>query len=187
MTAEKTHRPLTQEEQKALLRAARVAIEKLLGERKTEPAELDSPIFSEKRGAFVTLHNRGELRGCIGYVQAYKPLHETVCEMAVAACRDPRFKPVDAHELSDIDIEISVLSLLRQIADINEIEVGQHGLYIKNGAYSGLLLPQVATDYNWDAETFLRQTCRKAALPLEAWRYEDTIIKIFTAQVFGEK
>ncbi|MBN1559246.1 AmmeMemoRadiSam system protein A [candidate division KSB1 bacterium] len=187
MTAEKADRPLTQDEKKVLLIAARSAIEEALGTRKTEPVAFDAKIFSEKRGAFVTLHNDGKLRGCIGYVMAYKPLRETVCEMAVAACRDPRFKPVAADELADIDIEISVLSPLQQIRDIQEIEVGRHGLYIKNGLYSGLLLPQVAADYHWDSETFLQQTCRKAGLPVDAWRYEDTVIKIFSAQVFGEK
>jgi AmmeMemoRadiSam system protein A len=187
MKAEKTDRPLSQDEKKALLITARIAIEVALGERKTDSIPFDPQIFSEKRGAFVTLHNNGELRGCIGYVLAYKSLRETVCEMAVAACRDPRFRPVDANELSDIDIEISVLSPLRQIKDIREIEVGRHGLYIKNGSYSGLLLPQVATDYHWDSEAFLQQTCRKAGLPADAWRYEDTVIKIFSAQVFGEK
>lgn len=179
---------LSPAEQHALLGIARAAIEQACGNVPSHTIRFDSPRFLEKRGAFVTLHNNSVLRGCIGYIFAYKPLVETVKEMAVAAARhDPRFDPVDREELPFVDIEISVLSPLREIGDVQEIDIGTHGLYISNGPCSGLLLPQVAAEYDWDRETFLEQTCRKAGLSANAWQDEETTIKIFSAQVFGEK
>jgi uncharacterized protein len=103
-----------------------------------------------------------------------------------AAFHDPRFHPVNRDELKDLKLEISVLSPLREIVDVNEIEVGRHGLYIVKGVFSGLLLPQVATEYRWDRTTFLRETCRKAGLPPQAWKDEDVRIFVFSAEVFGE-
>jgi AmmeMemoRadiSam system protein A len=136
----------------------------------------------------VTLTKRGDLRGCIGYVRAVKPLRETVAEMAVqAALHDPRFPPVSASELSGIDIEISVLSPLEEVTDVSQIEVGKHGLVIQEGARSGLLLPQVATEYGWDRETFLDHTCLKAGLPAGSWKRKGVVLLKFTAEVFGEK
>ncbi len=181
-------RALTTEEKTALLKVARNAINKALGNPALEDESFDSSIFHEKRGAFVTLHNNGALRGCIGFVLAYKPLIDTVREMAVAAAlRDPRFAPIDSRELSTLNIEISALSPLHHVEDIAEINVGEHGLYIKQGHNSGLLLPQVAAEYEWDRLTFLQQTCRKAGLREDAWEQDDAVIKIFSAQVFGEK
>ncbi len=108
--------------------------------------------------------------------------------MAVeAALHDPRFGPVMPGELGDIDIEISVLSPFEKISDITEIEVGVHGLFIKNGYYQGLLLPQVATEYNWDRKEFLEHTCQKAGLPRDCYMRESCEIFIFSATVFGEK
>ena len=187
MTKDRIDFSLSYEEKHALLSMARNALEEFLGDKKAKSEQFDADIFSERRGAFVTLHKKGELRGCIGYVLAYKPLRQAVREMAIAASHDPRFDPVEANELNDIDIEISVLSPLSEIRDMSEIEIGRHGIYIKNGARSGLLLPQVATHYNWDKEMFLRQTCRKAGLAQKAWQEKETVIKIFSAQVFGEK
>ncbi len=187
MQNDNNHR-LTLDEKTALLKTARNAIKKAVGAPVTDEVTFDSPIFHEKRGAFVTLHNNGALRGCIGFVLAYKPLIETVREMAVAAAlRDPRFTPVDNKELSSLDIEISVLSPLCEIEDVEQITVGEHGLYIQRGVNSGLLLPQVATEYDWDRLTFLQQTCRKAGLSEDAWHHPNTAIKIFSAQVFGER
>ena len=181
-------RPLSADEKKALLTSARAAIEKAVANKNPEPLNFDSPVLHENRGLFVTLHKKGDLRGCIGYVQAYKPLIDTVREMAVAAAqRDPRFTPVEADELVDMDIELSVLSPLREIVDVADIKVGTHGLYIKKGPYTGLLLPQVAVEYKWDREQFLEQTCQKAGLPHQAWKEKDTTIMIFSAQVFGEE
>ena len=128
------------------------------------------------------------LRGCIGYIHALKQLDETIIEMAQAAAfRDPRFPPVTKDEFDDLEIEISVLTPIREIEDINEIEVGKHGIIIERGGYSGLLLPQVATDYGWDRETFLEHTCNKAGLPTDAWKQEGTKIKIFSADIFHEE
>lgn len=144
-----------------------------------------SGVLQEPRGAFVTLHKRGALRGCIGFIEAYKPLAATVQEMAYAAAfHDPRFPPLTPAEFKDIDIEISVLSPLQRIRQIEEIEVGRHGLLIRQGPRQGLLLPQVATEYHWDRETFLQQTCRKAHLPPTAWQDPQTEIYIFSADIF---
>jgi AmmeMemoRadiSam system protein A len=101
-----------------------------------------------------------------------------------AAFDDPRFPPVTKEELKDLSIEISVLTPFKQITDVSEIEVGKHGIYMERGFYSGLLLPQVATEYGWDRETFLEQTCRKAGLPPDAWKEKNTKIYIFSADIF---
>jgi len=179
---------LKESEKQELLRIARSTIEHKLKGRPMPLLESASSVLREKRGAFVTLHKRGDLRGCIGYVVAYKPLRETVREMAEAAAfQDTRFSPVTADELEELDIEISVLSPLRKVADAEEIEVGKHGILIKKGYYQGLLLPQVAVEYGWDRTMFLRQTCRKAGLPPDAWKDPDAEIRIFSAEVFGEK
>lgn len=152
-----------------------------------EPAAI-SPLLETNCGAFVTLHKHGDLRGCIGYIEAYKPLYRTIMEMAEsAALRDPRFAPVSQKELKDLHIEISVLSPLRTIADPNEIEVGVHGIVIERGRNRGLLLPQVATEQRWDRETFLSHSCLKAGLEPNAWKAKTTTIRVFTAVVFGEK
>ena len=103
-----------------------------------------------------------------------------------AAFRDPRFQPLKQNELSDLEIEISVLTPIEEINDVEKIEVGKHGIIIEKGNYSGLLLPQVATEYGWDRETFLEHTCQKAGLPPNAWKDKGTIIKIFSADVFHE-
>ena len=142
----------------------------------------------EPRGAFVTLHKHGALRGCIGYVEAIKPLYKTVQEMAIAAAfQDPRFPGLKADEFNNIEIEISVMSPLEKITDVNKIEVGKHGIIIKSGFNSGLLLPQVATEQGWDRDTFLEHTCYKAGLPGNIWKKPDTEILIFSAEVFSEK
>lgn len=147
--------------------------------------EASSAVLREHRGAFVTLHKHGELRGCIGMIVAEKPLIQVVSEMASAAAfQDPRFPPVTQDELKDLDYEISVLTPLRRIQDVTEIQVGVHGILLKNGARSGVLLPQVATEQRWDRGTFLEQTCRKAFLPKDAWKDGATEIYIFSADVF---
>jgi len=186
--AERSHSGLTADERTALLRLARGTIEAVLkGSKPPEPEAL-TPALEEKCGAFVTLHRDGSLRGCIGYIVAVKPLHETVAEMAVQASQsDPRFPPVQLTELGDIDIEISVLSPLVDVKDVSEIEVGRDGLIVRGGGRSGLLLPQVATEYGWDRETFLEHTCMKAGLPTDAWMKDGVTIQRFTAEVFGEQ
>jgi AmmeMemoRadiSam system protein A len=136
----------------------------------------------------VTLKKNGRLRGCIGYIEAVRPLLETVEEMAVsAAFRDPRFAPVEKEEVDDLSIEISVLNPVHEAADISEIEIGKHGIIITGRGRRGLLLPQVAVEYGWDRETFLDQTCVKAGLPEGAWRSGETRIEIFSAEIFSEE
>ena len=178
---------LTKADKQTLLKIARTTIEHVVREEKPPEFKVDSPVLKEHRGAFVTIHKKGSLRGCIGYIQAFKPLYLTVVEMAEsAALRDPRFLPVTPDEIADLDIEISVLTPIREIQDINEIEVGKHGIIIERYNQSGLLLPQVATEYGWDRESFLDHTCLKAGLPKRCWKEQGTVIKVFAADVFGE-
>ena len=176
---------LSDEEKKTLHRIARAAIE---SQSKGEPypaIEITSEKLKEKSGAFVTLHKHGTLRGCIGYIRAQKQLHETIKEMALAAAfQDNRFKSVTKEELKDLEIEISVLTPLKKIDNVEEIQVGTHGIYIIKGYHSGLLLPQVATEYGWDRQTFLEHTCTKAGLSTDVWKEKDTEIYIFSADIF---
>jgi len=179
---------LTQQEKEILLKVARETIVQIANGQPSPVFSYDVPIFMEKRGAFVTLHKHNELRGCIGYVQPFKPLLATVIEMAAAASqRDPRFSPISVQEVPDIEIEISVLSPLQQIKDKDEIIIGRHGILIEQGYNTGLLLPQVATEYGWDRTIFLEHTCRKAGLVKDAWKDSKTKIFIFSAQIFSEK
>lgn len=148
-----------------------------------------SPL-QEKVGVFVSLHYEGELRGCIGCLEARASLGETLPEMAIAAAtKDPRFAPVTLEELSKLHLEISLLSPFEEIRSLEAIEVGRHGLHLSEGMQRGLLLPQVAVQWGWDRETFLSHTCLKAGLSPERWREwpdERLKIQIFTAYVFGE-
>lgn len=177
---------LTDDEKQALLRIARASIQARLDGKKP-PASKGQGTLEEKRAAFVSLKKRGHLRGCIGLIEAKKPLARTVEEMAAAAAfQDPRFPPLRKEELKDLRMEISVLSPLCRIADVSEIEVGIHGLYIRKGGRAGLLLPQVATEYDWSRDTFLKETCRKAGLAPDAWSDPNTEIYLFSADVFGE-
>jgi AmmeMemoRadiSam system protein A len=142
--------------------------------------------LKEKAGAFVTLHKKGELRGCIGYIEGIKPLAETVRENACnASTEDPRFPAVMAAELKEIDIEVSVMSPLRKIDSAQEVIAGKHGVILKKGWNQGVFLPQVATEQGWDRETFLKNLGRKAGLDINA--YKTAELQVFTAEVFGEK
>lgn len=146
---------------------------------------LESRTLSEELGAFVTLKREGRLRGCIGNIVGKGPLAATIERMAgAAAFEDPRFSPLTAEELDDLDIEISVMGPLSPCPDPELIEVGRHGLYIRKSVHSGLLLPQVATEWGWDRETFLDQTCVKAGLPKGTWRKPKTEIWWFEAVIF---
>lgn len=136
-------------------------------------------------GAFVTLTANKRLRGCIGHITATGPLADTVRTVAVAAAlEDPRFSPVTAAEWADIELEVSVMTPLERVENIDDITPGVHGLYIRRGYQSGLLLPQVATEYGWNRLTFLEHTCRKAGLRKNDWKEEDTEVFWFKAQVF---
>lgn len=174
-------------DQKLLFRVARESIRAhLKGEKGTLPPTA-SPLLSQPRGVFVTLNRQGRLRGCIGYLEAVKPLMAAVAEMAVAAAFcDTRFPPLREEELADLRVEISILSPLRQIDNPEEIQVGRHGLYLERGPCRGLLLPQVATEYNWDRLTFLKQTCVKAGLPENAWQDPATRLYVFSADILHE-
>jgi AmmeMemoRadiSam system protein A len=182
---------LTKEQQIALLIHARksIAVMLKLGSEtgKSTDNGFTDPVFKEKRGAFVTLHVDGRLRGCIGYITGIKPVPETVAEMAgAAAFRDPRFAPLRPEEYDSIDIEISILTPIKEVEDPLQIKVGRDGLIISRGSHSGLLLPQVPVEQGWNLETFLEHTCYKAGLPGEAWKKPGTKIESFSAQVFGE-
>lgn len=178
---------LTAKEKKELLRIARTTIENHVAGKKVPEFTPLTDKLKEAYGVFVTLKKKGELRGCIGYIQGIKPLYQAVSDMAIAAStEDPRFPKVIPNELKDITIEITVMTPLKKITDINEIQVGKHGLVIKQGYNQGLLLPQVATEEGWDRETFLAHTCWKAGLPEDAWKDKDTEIYIFSGTVFKE-
>lgn len=178
---------LTPTEQRELLKIARDTIVSCVSSGASPSGEVTSSGLNLESGCFVTIKQKGELRGCIGNFVSDKPLHKLVREMAVAAAtQDPRFYPMKPRDLGDFEVEISVLSPLSRASSIEEITVGIHGIYIVKGSYRGVLLPQVATDYGWDRDTFLRHTCIKAGLPENAWK-GDCDIFIFTAQVFGEK
>ena len=175
-------------EKQELLKIARTSVETAVREKKLYRVPADEPeALRDARGAFVTLKEHGDLRGCIGYMSPLKPLAETVRDVAAfAALEDRRFLPVSENELGALEYEISVLSPLRKVEDINQIHVGQHGLLIRKGEYEGVLLPQVPTEEGWDRNTFLEQVCVKAGLPEKTWKDEDADLFMFTALVFGE-
>jgi len=169
-----------------LLRLAREAIEAHVGVRAAHVTG-DVSALATPGGVFVTLHKQGDLRGCIGHVEADQPLGQVIPRCAVAAAAtDPRFPPLTADELRQIDIELSLLGPLEAIAGPDDIEIGRHGLVVQQAWQRGLLLPQVAVEWSWNAETFLAQTCYKAGLPRDAWKHGAQIWR-FDAEVFGEK
>jgi AmmeMemoRadiSam system protein A len=181
-------RELNAQERNILLAIAREAILHGVrtGQEYVEPRE--EKALNQRNGCFVTIKQNGQLRGCIGNFQSELPLFKEVAQMAQAsATKDPRFYPMKESDLDNFRLEISVLSPLQKIDDIDEIEVGKHGIYIEKSFHRGVLLPQVAIEHGWDRETFLRQTCTKAGLPTNAWEAEDSDIYIFSAQVFGEE
>jgi AmmeMemoRadiSam system protein A len=177
---------LTPRQKSALLALARRAIREKVGgavSASTLPAD---PALQSPGAAFVTLTDGNALRGCIGFVRPVHPLAETVRHCAVAAATgDPRFPPVTADELPRLALEISVLSPLRPVDDVETITIGVHGLYISLGDRHGLLLPQVASEYGWDRDAFLAHTCRKAGLPSDAWRH-GAVIQRFTVDHFSD-
>ena len=179
---------LTQGERDELLKLAKTSVETAVRERKMyDYAGSKAEALMQERGAFVTLTEKGELRGCIGYVAPIKPLSLTVRDVAAyAATQDRRFSPVEPGELGQLQYEVSVLSPLRRVLDVKQIEVGKHGLVMRRGEREGLLLPQVPVEQHWDRATFLAETCRKAGLAADAWKDAQTDIFMFTALVFGD-
>ncbi len=175
---------LTTEEKGELLKLARQAINEFIKQNKVVEYKTQDLNLLSPKAAFVTLNKNGQLRGCIGYIEPVYPLYQTVIQAAIlAACRDQRFPPVSAEELDDLEIEISVLTPLKKIDSPKLVEVGKHGLVISQGDKRGLLLPQVAVENHWSRETFLKEACLKAGLPLDAWK-SGADIYIFEAIVF---
>ena len=179
---------LSDRDKSELLALARKSVEQAVGQRKQyEPGATASEALNQDRGAFVTLREAGELRGCIGYTSATKPLYLTVRDTAtLAALRDPRFPAVSASELPQLEYEISVLSPLRRVMDVQQIQVGRDGLVMKNGEHEGLFLPQVPVEQKWGLQKYLEETCGKAGMGPNCWKDPDTDIFKFTAVVFGE-
>ncbi len=173
------------EERSQLLRLAHDSIASAL-ERREIALDPPTPHLAEPRGAFTSLHLRGELRGCVGYVLPTCAVYRAVAETArAAAFDDNRFPPVSKEEAPHLEIELSILSPAQPIR-AEEIEVGRHGLFVSGHGRRGLLLPQVPVERGWDRTTFLEQTCRKAGLPTDAWKKGATI-EAFSAEVFGDK
>jgi len=180
---------LNKEQKEKMLKMARDSIVYYLKNRKKLPVKESDPVLNKEMGAFVTLHEHGRLRGCIGNIIGRGPFYLTVRDMAVeAATGDPRFRPVTFNEMDDIDIEISVLSPLEKIADPENIEPGKHGVLVKNAFRSGVYLPQVVTEVGWTREEFMNSLCgQKAGMAPDAWKKGECEIYVFTAEVFGEK
>jgi AmmeMemoRadiSam system protein A len=178
---------LSDSARQTLLSIARAAIHAEIARKPLTHDEYED-VLHTRAGVFVSLHIGEELRGCIGTLQSTDPLYLATEHAArSAATRDPRFPPLSARELELVHLEISVLSPFELVRDFAEIVPGTHGLIVRRGLRSGLLLPQVATEYGWDREEFLSYTCRKAGLPQDAWRDGSCEIQKFTAVVFSEK
>jgi len=178
---------LSAEEKETLRQIAQAAIRsRCLKVPMTTETPALTPKLEELRGAFVCLKEKdGQLRGCIGMIEGRAPLHQTIRDMAVqAAFADPRFCPLEPGELDGLQLEISVLTPLERIQDVESIHIGTHGLCLRRGYQSGLLLPQVAVEQGWEREEFLQWTCRKAGLPAQAWKESETEIYVFSADIF---
>jgi len=172
------------EERKQLLALAHEAILSVVEKREIA---LIAPCvrFATPRGAFTTLYLYNNLRGCVGYALPIAPLYRTIIETARgAAFEDSRFLPVALAEAHELEVSLSILSLLKAVR-AQEVEIGTHGLLISQHGRRGLLLPQVPLEHGWDRNTFLEETCRKAGLPLDAWQ-SGAEIEVFTAEIFGD-
>ncbi len=192
-------RPYTLQEGEFLVKLARRAIEEFLrtGKKIEPPADTPPRLLQDTYGVFTTLEtylgpDKTELRGCIGFPRGFRDVAHAVIESAIAAAtEDPRFEPVKLEELSNIVIEVSILSPLQEIKGsrkelLSKVTIGRHGLVVERGVFSGLLLPQVPVEYCWDVIDFLNETCIKAFLPPNCWLDEDTVIYVYEAQVFKE-
>lgn len=174
--------PLTDSEKDELLKIAKKAIDEYVTNGKSLSLEIQNPKLKSDGAVFVTIKKNGVLRGCIGHIQPMMPLYQSVLKNAISACSsDPRFPPLKKEELKDIEVEISVLSPLNIVENINDIQIGKHGLVISKGSRRGILLPQVAIENRWDRETFLEQLCFKAGLPPRAWKEAE--LYSFTAEI----
>ncbi len=177
---------ITDIQKHTLVDIARAAVTAAVTGTPMEEVGIENP--PPASGAFVTLKKRGELRGCIGTLECRAPLAVEIARVAVSAAReDPRFDPVHAGELPDLDVEVSILGPLEEIdpLDPDAFVIGRHGLVVQQGWRRGLLLPQVATEWGWNREEFLQHTCRKAGLSPDAWQRGATVYR-FAAEVFGD-
>jgi uncharacterized protein len=176
----------SESDRQRLLQIARDAIAAHVGGASSENVVSPGEPSGRRGGAFVTLHRGDQLRGCVGHIEMDEPLVDVVRRCAVAACStDPRFPAVLASELPQLALELSLLGPLEPIAGPDEIEISRHGLVVEKGWHRGLLLPQVATEWNWNPRQFLEQTCRKAGLSPDAWKHDAKLWR-FEAEVFGE-
>ncbi|MFW6013992.1 MAG: TIGR00296 family protein [Nanoarchaeota archaeon] len=182
---------ISEEDGKKLLEVARNSIEGYFSSKEPNIQELRH--LNKEQGIFVTLQKRGTLRGCIGFPEPVMPLYKAIVEAAKsAAFKDPRFPPIKKEELDDIHIEVSVLTVPEKIKkekleDVKEkIQIGKHGLVIKHPYGSGLLLPQVPVEQNWNIDEYLKNLCYKAGLPTSAWQREKSELYKFQAQIFSE-
>jgi uncharacterized protein len=182
---------LTDDEGAMAVRSARAAIEHSVAKR-PKKSEDQTPVFNEKRGVFVTLTKRGSLRGCIGFPYPVMPLGDAIVHAAgAAALEDPRFPPVTRDELQVLSLEVTILTIPEPIVGEpakrpEQIIIGKHGLIVRGMGTSGLLLPQVATEYGWDAKTFLDHTCMKAGLSGQCWTSKNVEVLTFEGQIFSE-
>jgi AmmeMemoRadiSam system protein A len=179
--------PLSNEDRQRLLAIARQSIVAAISSSKLPSAKSAVGALAEFRGAFVTLHHRGRLRGCVGQPGEYDSLADTVARCAaLAATEDNRFRPVAPEEFSELETEISVLSPMQPVRP-DEIQLGIHGLMISSGSARGVLLPQVSIEHRLTREQFLSETCRKAGLPVDAWKSPGVEILAFTCEVFSDR
>jgi AmmeMemoRadiSam system protein A len=177
---------ITHSDKKLLLEVARRSLDLSVHKRESLDEFPTDESLNRPGGAFVTLRIRGRLRGCIGQLASREPLIRVVAYCAnSAALEDPRFEPVRAEELQEIEIELSILSPLVTVAP-DQIVAGKHGISVRQGSRRGVLLPQVAVQFHWDAKKFLEETCVKAGLERDAWKDPAAQIQVFTAEVFGE-
>ncbi len=178
----------TAAEKAELLRIARESVVSVVSGTKYVAVEPESSRLHQEAGAFVTLYLKGELKGCIGFIESRLPLYNTVAEVAAkSAVADPRFENVKSSELEDISIEISVLSPMQALENTDDLVVGRNGVMIVKGYSRGLLLPQVATENGWDREQFLSYVCLKAGLDKNAYKNPGAKVFVFTAEVFGDE
>jgi len=178
---------ISAEDRATLVSLARRSVEASVAATGRPEVENPTGLLAERRGCFVTLTNRGRLRGCIGTFNPNQPLGKMVVEMASSATRDPRFvfDPITPGEIKNLTIEVSVLSVLTETDEPEKLQVGKHGIYIVAGGSAGCFLPEVATDMGWDAERFLSECCAgKAGLPADAWRGEGAKVYLFTSEKF---
>lgn len=182
---------LTDDEGAMAVRSARAAISHAVARHQKSSFDL-TPVFREKRGVFVTLTKNGNLRGCIGFPYPVMPLGDALVHAAkAAALEDPRFPPVIKDELADILLEVTILTVPESLPGDpagrpGKVTVGKHGLIVRGMGTSGLLLPQVATDYGWDARTFLDNACMKAGLSKKCWTSRNIEVLTFEGQIFSE-